>query len=307
MQKATMNAEQKPNAKEQALSASLLPPGVPDILAGDLQAPQMCAHYAQEMFDCMTYLESKWPVQPKFLRLQTALTPEMRAILINRMMMVHQRFQMLQETLFLAVSLTDKFLQGQSVSRSTLQLLGVSAIFVAGKFEAMMPPALGDMIYVTVGAYQSKDVLRMEQQILRTLDWFLGQPLRLYHPRRNSKAAQAEIAEHNLAKLVLVLCLLDYPKAWVRPSEQATAAVGLSLSLFDREDQHRRGALMSNFGRYTEEALQPTIKCMAGLLLDPPKSTLKAPFEKYKRRRLEGVSTVIVSHDAKLRKMAGRP
>lgn len=307
LQKATINAEPKPNAEEQAFSASLLPPGVPDIDAGDLEEPQMCAQYAQEIFDYMAFLETKWPVQPKFLRLQPAVTPEMRAILINWMMMVHQRFQLLQETLFLAVSLTDRFLQVQSVSRSKLQLLGVSAIFVAGKFEEMMPPTLGDMIYVTDGAYQSKEVLRMEQQILRTLDWSLGRPLPLHFLRRNSKAAQADIVEHNLAKLVLELCLLDYPMAWVRPSEQAAAALCLSLRLFDREDQHRWGALMSHYGRYTEEALQPTIKRMAGLLLDAPKSTHKAPYEKYKHSRLERVSTLIVSHAAKLREMAGRP
>ncbi|KAH7977820.1 hypothetical protein HPB49_003695 [Dermacentor silvarum] len=284
-----------------------MPHRVTDIEAGDPEEAQMCAQYAQEIFDYMAYLETKWPVEPKFLRLQTAVTPEMRVILINWMMMVHQRFQLLQETLFLAVSLTDRFLQVQSVSRSKLQLLGVSAIFVGGKFEEMMPPTLADMIYVTDGAYQSKEGLRMEQQILRTLDWFTVQPLRLYFPHRNFKAAQADIVEHNLAKLMLVLCLLDNPKAWVRPSEQAAAAVCLTLSLFDREDQHRWGALMSHFGRYTEEALQPTIKGMAGLLLDAPKSTHKAPYEKYKRSRLEGVSTVIVSHDAKLREMAGRP
>ncbi|XP_075554357.1 cyclin B [Dermacentor variabilis] len=307
LQKAAINAEQKPDAEGQAFSASLLPPGVPDIDAGDLEEPQMCAQYAQEIFDYMAYLEKKWPVRTKFLQMQPAVTPEMRAILINWMMMVHQRFQLLQETLFLAVSLTDRFLQEQSVSRSKLQLLGVSAIFVAGKFEEMMPPSLGDMIYVTDGAYQSKEVLRMEQQILRTLNWSLGRPSPLHFLRRNSKAAQADIVEHNLAKLVLELCLLDYPMAWVLPSEQAAAALCLSLRLFDREGQHRWGALMSHYGRYTEEALQPTIKHMAGLLLDAPESTHKAPYEKYKHSRLERVSTLIVSHVAKLRVMAGRP
>ncbi|XP_049516801.1 G2/mitotic-specific cyclin-B2 [Dermacentor silvarum] len=188
----------------------------------------MCAQHSQEIFDYMAYLETKWPLQPKFLRLQTAVSPEMRAILINWMMMVHQRFQLLQETLFLAVSLTDRFVQ-------------------------------------------------------------------------------ADIVEHNVVKLVLLPCLLDYPMAWVRPSEQAAAAVCLSLRLFDREDQHMWGALMSHLGCYTEEALQPTIKIMAGLLLDAAKSGHKAPYEKYKHSRMERVCTVIVAHAAKLREMAVRP
>ncbi|KAH7979181.1 hypothetical protein HPB49_008595 [Dermacentor silvarum] len=172
-----------PGGSGEAFYASPLPPGVPGIDAGDLEEPQMCAQYAQEMFDYMAYLETKWPVQPKFLRLQMEVTPEMRAILINCMMMVHQRFQLLQETLFLEALLTDRFLQVQSVSRSKLHLVGVSAIFLAGKFEEMMPLTVEDMIYVTDGAYQSKEVLRMEQQILRTLDWSLGRPLRRHFSR----------------------------------------------------------------------------------------------------------------------------
>lgn len=306
LKKAAISAEQ-PVEHADAFSASLLPPGVPDIDAGDLDEPQMCAQYAQEIFDYMASLETKWPMTPKFLRLQSSVTPEMRAILVNWMMMVHQRFQLLQETLFLAVSLTDRFLQVQNVSRSKLQLLGVSAIFVASKFEEMMPPTLGDMVYVTDGAYQGKEVLRMEQQILRSLDWSLGRPLPLHFLRRNSKAAQADVVEHNLAKLVLELCLLDYPMSWMRPSELAAAALYLSLHLFSKEGQQRWGAMMAHYGRYTEEALQPTVKRMAGLLLDAPKSAHKAPYDKYKQSRLERVSTVIVSHAAKLREMADRP
>uniref|UniRef100_A0A224YU58 Cyclin B n=1 Tax=Rhipicephalus zambeziensis TaxID=60191 RepID=A0A224YU58_9ACAR len=307
LKKASISEEEEPVENAQAFSASLLPPGVPDIDAGDLDEPQMCAQYAQEIFDYMASLETKWPMTPKFLRLQSSVTPEMRAILVNWMMMVHQRFQLLQETLFLAVSLTDRFLQVQNVSRSKLQLLGVAAIFVASKFEEMMPPTLGDMVYVTDGAYQGREVLRMEQQILRSLDWSLGRPLPLHFLRRNSKAAQADVVEHNLAKLVLELCLLDYPMSWVRPSELAAAALYLSLHLFGKDGQQRWGDLMAHYGRYTEEALQPTVQRMAGLLLDAPKSAHKAPYDKYKHSRLERVSTVIVSHAAKLREMAGRP
>ncbi|KAH7979180.1 hypothetical protein HPB49_008594 [Dermacentor silvarum] len=276
---------QKPNAEGQAFSASLLPPGVPDSDVGDLDKPQMCAQHSQEIFDYMAYLETKWPLQPKFLRLQTAVSPEMRAILINWMMMVHQRFQLLQETLFLAVSLTDRFVQVQSVSRYKLQLLGVSAIVVAGKFEEMMPSTLG-----------RHHLLKLKRKCCAWSSRSFAH-----------STAQADIVEHNVVKLVLLPCLLDYPMAWVRPSEQAAAAVCLSLRLFDREDQHMWGALMSHLGCYTEEALQPTIKIMAGLLLDAAKSGHKAPYEKYKHSRMERVCTVIVAHAAKLREMAVRP
>uniref|UniRef100_A0A023GJM8 Putative cyclin b n=1 Tax=Amblyomma triste TaxID=251400 RepID=A0A023GJM8_AMBTT len=305
LQKTTINEEpqEKPTI-EHSYSASLLPPGLPNIDAEDGHEPQLCSEYAQDIFDYMASLEVRWPVQPKFLRLQPSVTPEMRSILVNWLMQVHSRFQLLPETLFLTVSLVDRFLQAQSVSRSKLQLVGVSALFTASKFEEMMAPTLGDVVYVTDGAYQGREVLRMEQQILRVLDWSMGRPLPLHFLRRNSKAAQADVIEHCVAKYALELSLLDYSMSWVRPSEQAAAALCLSLSLLGKEN--RWGALLTHYGRYSEQDLQPTMQRMAALLLDAPKSAHKAPYEKFKSSRLESVSTLMMTYTAKLRKMAGR-
>uniref|UniRef100_A0A1E1XE05 Putative g2/mitotic-specific cyclin a n=1 Tax=Amblyomma aureolatum TaxID=187763 RepID=A0A1E1XE05_9ACAR len=306
LQKATISEEEakaKP-AVTDSYSSSLLPPGVPDIDAEDSHEPQLCSEYAQDIFDYMASLEVQWPVQPKFLRLQPSVTPEMRSILVNWLMQVHSRFQLLPETLFLTVSLVDRFLQVQSVSRSKLQLVGVSALFTASKYEEMMAPTLGDVVYVTDGAYQGREVLRMEQQILRVLDWSLGRPLPLHFLRRNSKAAQADVLEHSVAKYALELSLLDYSMSWVRPSEQAAAALCLALNLLGKGS--RWGSLMTHYGRYSEQDLQPTMQRMAALLLDAPKSTHKAPYEKYKSSRFESVSTLMPSHAAKLRKIAGR-
>ncbi|XP_065310700.1 transmembrane protein 214-like isoform X4 [Dermacentor albipictus] len=120
------------------------------------------------------------------------------------------------------------------------------------------------------------------------------------------RVLQANFVEHNLANFVLELCLLDYRMAWVPPSKQAAAALCLSLRLFDKEGENSWGALMAHYGRYTEEALQPTIKRMAELLLDAPESIHKAPYKKYKHTRLGRVSGVTVTQAAKLRLMAGR-
>nr|XP_037290490.1 uncharacterized protein LOC119185699 isoform X2 [Rhipicephalus microplus] len=59
LKKASINEEEEePVVNAQAFSASLLPPGVPDIDAADLNEPQMCAQYAQDNFDYMASLEA---------------------------------------------------------------------------------------------------------------------------------------------------------------------------------------------------------------------------------------------------------
>lgn len=42
------------------------------------------------------------------------ITPNMRALLVDWLVQVHSRFQLLQETLYLAVAILDRFLQART-------------------------------------------------------------------------------------------------------------------------------------------------------------------------------------------------
>ena len=76
------------------------------------------------------------------------------------------------------------------MSKAKLQLLGVTAMFVASKYEEMFAPEIGDFVYITDNAYTKKDIRRMECELLKTLDFNLGRPLPLHFLRRNSKAGE---------------------------------------------------------------------------------------------------------------------
>lgn len=303
LRQAAISAPCKPEEEQRcAFSASLLPPGVPDIDAQDGHEPQLCSQYAQDIFDYLAALEVRLPVHPHFLRLQPTVTSDMRSVLVNWLMQVHARFQLLQETLFLTVALVDRYLQCQVVSRSKLQLLGMGALYVASKYEETLVPAVSELAYVADGAYRAAEVLHMEGAILRALDWRLGRPLPLHFLRRNSKAAQVDVVQHAMAKYILELCLLHYPMAWVKPSEQAAAALCLAIHLCGQG--HSWGATMAHYGRYSEEALQPTIKKMAAILAEAPRAKHRAPYDKYKSSRHENVSGKALASTALLRKIA---
>jgi cyclin B len=64
----------------------------------------------------------------------------MRTILIDWLVQVHLKFKLLSETLFMTVSLIDRFLDKERVTRDQLQLVGVAALFIASKYEEIYPP-----------------------------------------------------------------------------------------------------------------------------------------------------------------------
>lgn len=144
------------------------------------------------------------------------ITENMRALLIDWLVQVHSRFQLLQETLYLTVAILDRFLQVravralcvglvssvttfpaalqvQPVSRRKLQLVGVTAMLVACKYEEMYAPEVGDFAYITDNAFSKSQVLEMEQVVLKTLKFQLGRPLPLHFLRRASKVANVSL------------------------------------------------------------------------------------------------------------------
>lgn len=81
-----------------------------DIDKDDLGNPQLVSEYACDIYDYMRDLEVQFPVKAHYMEGQP-LNGRMRAILVDWLVQVHLRFKLLQETLFLTVSILDRFLQ----------------------------------------------------------------------------------------------------------------------------------------------------------------------------------------------------
>lgn len=74
---------------------------------------------------------------------------------------VHYKFELMEETLYLTVNLIDRFLAIQQVLRKKLQLVGVTALLLACKYEEVSVPVVEDLILISDKAYSRKDILEM--------------------------------------------------------------------------------------------------------------------------------------------------
>ncbi|RZC34287.1 Cyclin N domain containing protein [Asbolus verrucosus] len=236
LKKKTVTKENVPTKKEPGpalVSYSSRQLDVIDPDADSKDEPQMVTEYLADIYSYLRELETKLSVRENFLEGHES-SPKMRAILVNWLVQVHSNFKLCLETLYLCVSITDRYLQeNKHIGRETLQLVGTSAMMVACKYEEMFLPELSDFVYICDDTFSKKQILKMEIDILNKLDCSLGRPLPIHFLRRYSKIAQVRMEQHTLGKYVLELALLDHSSAHIKPSIQAAAACYLSICILN--------------------------------------------------------------------------
>ena len=107
----------------------------------------------------MLFQERSTLASGSYIKKQTDITESMRAILVDWLIDVHQKFKLLSETLFLAVNIIDRFLSIRLINRNKLQLIGVTAAMIATKYEEIYPPTVKDWVYITDNAYKKEEIL----------------------------------------------------------------------------------------------------------------------------------------------------
>lgn len=109
---------------------------------------------------------------PKMLAKHQGLQPRMRAILLDWLNEVCEVYKLHRETYYLALDYLDRYLSTNvSISKTFLQLIGITCLFIAAKVEEIYPPKLSEFAYVTDGACSEDDILKQELVILSALKW----------------------------------------------------------------------------------------------------------------------------------------
>ncbi len=64
--------------------------------------------------------------------------------------------------LYLSTNYVDRFLSTFPVMRGRLQLVGVTCMLIASKYEEIFAPRVEDFVYITDSTYSETEVLQME-------------------------------------------------------------------------------------------------------------------------------------------------
>ncbi|KAF9965332.1 hypothetical protein BGZ70_005022 [Mortierella alpina] len=191
---------------------------------------------------------------------------------------VHDRFDLLQETIHLCVNYLDRFLSRVIVPIDQLQLAGTAALLLASKFEEIQSPAVAELVYLGGDAYTPAAVRRAEIDMLRALNYDMGAPGPMSFLRRISRADNYDPEIRTLAKYLVDLTLCDHRFIAVPSSMVAAVAYCASMRLLSTGTWTAQHEFFSG---YAEATLSGPLNVLLTLLEQPMQSL----FAKYQHER----------------------
>jgi len=224
---------------------------------------------------------------------QTDINEKFRAILVDWLVEVHLKFKLSPETLYLAVSIMDRFLEKKIIPRTQLQLVGITSILLASKYEEIYAPAVRDLVFVSARAYTKEEILRMETTMLNTLKFKLTVPTPFLFLQRFLRVVEADERLTHTASFFVERMAQEY--GMLRRSPSLVAASGLFLAMKALAPPHRPavwGPALQHFTGYTEPELRECMAEMHGILSGSAAAQLQAVRKKYASPKFGEVTRV---------------
>lgn len=239
--------------------------------------PQLVEEFIDDIYEHIRQIENDHLPKFGYMKSQTDINEKMRAILIDWLVEVHLKFKLVQETLFLTVNMIDRFLEKKSIMRNRLQLVGVTAMLIACKYEEIYAPEIRDFVYITDKAYTREDILAMENEILSALQFNITVP---------SSFRFLEVYTHYLkldencfmfCRYLLELFLIEYRMIKYPPSMLAASSIYIALKITKKTEANQVPKVTS----YTEDKLRECAKDICIILDNVEKSSLQAIRKKF--------------------------
>merc|ERR1712080_109882 len=253
---------------------------VENVDCDDYEDPQMVSVYVQDIFAYLRCLENKYAIKEAYLKgKRGVIIPKMRAVLVDWLVEVHQQFTLLEETLYLSVAIFDRYMEAaaEKVPRKKLQLVGVTAMLIASKYEEMYAPEIGDFVYITDNAYSQSQIREQEIEMIKALNFNLERPLPLHFLRRFSKVAQVDTTVHNLAKYIMELTVVEYKFCHLPPSQVAASSLAISMMAYELDQnktlQQAWNSTIEHYTFYSLESIAGVIQQMASHLIQKSRTS----------------------------------
>lgn len=229
--------------------------------------------YGRDIEDYLKELERKTVSEDCLSRHE--ITPSLRAKMVDWMVEVMTNFKCKDQTFFMGVNLMDRYLKNKEEKKlvSELHIIGVTAMFVASKYEDILPLRMQTVHEkIAHGKLSPESICGYEQDMLKTLNFFLQTPTAYEFLKRYSKSIMSGQPDKELIeKMALYLAkmsLHDYSFCGIKPSKIAISSIYVAFKI---SEQLRKCQilnqntidLMTHASGYSEESI---VECAQKIL-----------------------------------------
>lgn len=162
-----------------------------------------------------------------------SLAAKTRRVLVEWILAVNRYERFKPETFFLAVAILDRFVAARGPpSGEQTQLYGMAAHWIAQKYEESASLNAEDLAYYADGAYEARELLRAEVDVLTAVEHRISLPTPVHHiaPALASRGDRT-LERRAIAEAYERAHRADYPFA--RPSAVACDAVRAVVAALD--------------------------------------------------------------------------
>lgn len=162
----------------------------------------------------------------------------MRPYLLDFLIEAHTFFQLLPETLFLAVNLLDRYCSRRVVYKRHYQLVGCASLLIAAKYgdRKERVPTIRELKSMCCSLYDEEMFTQMEWHVLNTLDWTIGAPTVDGFLQIFMQEDYDDVDVQHMAWYLAEIALYHKDFVSVKPSVMARASLALARGILYRPE-----------------------------------------------------------------------
>lgn len=165
---------------------------------------------------------------PRYIGNQPELTGHYIHIVVDWMVEICIEYRLNNDVLFTACNILHRTLSICRVTKKAVQLIALTALFIASKVELSRAPSINRFSLVTNNLFTPKDIIKMEAKILNLLDWNICVPTQRSFQKLFLSIANVQIEDLFLVHYLTELSLRDTVFLKYRPSLIVISAITLA-------------------------------------------------------------------------------
>ena len=239
---------------------------------------QILEEYYENITKFLIKKDAENSIKKEYMNSQKDLNSKMRSILVDWLVDVHLKFELLPQTFFSCVQLLDRYLEKKEITRTRLQLVGICCLMIVSKIEEVYSPMVKDYLAVCDNAYTRHELLEMEGEILEIVNFNVLCPTSYNFLMNYNAKIQIEEKLFYYAQYLLETILLDLNYLKHNSAILAAGAIFFANKIFKKEGWSSENESITGM---TELQIKSAAKDLFIVLQKTEKSELKAMTKKF--------------------------